>query len=146
MSQIWLHRGFNLGGGWFQVGELCPLYWPFWAETARPALTYLQDFDFTCSPYVVAPQPPGKPFEVQFLPVSPPAGCPAWWGGVKRVKHLLGKLPWELGGTSHCSCRAVWGCWLENSGSGSQDVMGTVKTLDCFLHFSAEVATIDLWG
>ena len=25
----------------------------------------------TCSPYLVAPQPPGKPFKVQFLPVSP---------------------------------------------------------------------------
>ena len=81
------------------------------------------------------------------VPASlPSAGCPARWGGVRWVKPLLGKLPWEWGGTSHCSCRAVWGCWLENSGSGSQDVVGTGKTLGCFIHLSGEVATTDLWA
>ena len=32
------------------------------------------------------------------VPASlPPAGCPAQWGGVRWVKPLLGKLPWEWG-------------------------------------------------
>ena len=76
---------------------------------------------------------------------SPPSWlpCPVGWGEAGEAS--VGKTSLGVGGTSHCSCRAVWGCWLGNSGSGSQDV-GTVKTLNCFIHLSAEVATTDLWA
>ena len=144
MSQIWFHRGFHFGS--LQVGELCPLDWPFWAESARPALIYLQDFDFTSVLHTW--------WHLNHLGSvlrssscqSPPSWlpCPVGWGEVGEAS--VGKTSLGMGGTSHCSCRAVWGYWLENSGSGSQDVVGTVKTLDCFLHFSAEVATTDLWA
>lgn len=50
----------------------------------------------------------------------------------------VGETSWEWGRSHWVAAGLCGGCWLENSGSGSQDVVGTGKTLGCFIPLSAE--------
>ena len=90
-------QGVSLGGG-LQVGELCPLYWTFWAETARPALTTCR----TLTSYLFSIRGgTSTTWEAFWGPVPasfPPSWLPCLVGWDEEGEASVGKTSLGIGG------------------------------------------------